>query len=97
MAAVVAGDDLDVHALREHFNQRLPHYARPTFLRIRDEMEVTGTFKYTKTELARQGYDPALTSDKLFYNHPLQQAFVPIDDALYGRIRTERILHASHS
>ena len=33
-------------------------------------MEVTGTFKYTKTDLVRQGYDPAATADDLLFQPP---------------------------
>ena len=60
--------DLDLAALRAHLTPRLPHYARPLFLRIRNEMEVTATFKYTKADLVRQGYDPAATSDAIYFN-----------------------------
>ena len=34
-----------------HLRNRLPEYAHPLFLRIRSELEVTATFKYTKTTL----------------------------------------------
>ena len=33
-------------------------------------MEVTGTYKFTKTDLSRQGYDPAATADVLYFNDP---------------------------
>ncbi len=59
MATLVADRDLDLRALRYYLTRRLPSYACPLFLRIRDEMEVTATFKYTKTDLVRQGYYPA--------------------------------------
>src|SRR5207245_11641598 len=61
MAALVADERLELAALRTHLLERLPDYARPLFLRIRREIEVTATFKYTKTEFVRQGYDPAAT------------------------------------
>ena len=76
-------------ALRQHLIGRLPHYARPLFLRIRNDMEVTGTFKYTKTDFVRQGYDPAATTDVLYFNHPEHQAFVRLDKPLYDRIQCQ--------
>lgn len=91
MATLVTDPEIDLHALREHLIGRLPHYARPLFLRIRSEMEVTGTFKYTKTELVRQGYDPGATADVLYFNDPEYQAFVRIDQALHGRIQSGEI------
>src|SRR6185295_8132807 len=45
MAAVVAQDNLNLTALWDHLVQHLPEYARPVFLRIRSEIDVTSTFK----------------------------------------------------
>ncbi|MGH6977184.1 MAG: long-chain-acyl-CoA synthetase, partial [Stellaceae bacterium] len=59
MATIVAGGALDLTALRTHLVSRLPAYARPLFLRIKDRIEITATFKHKKNELAREGYDPA--------------------------------------
>jgi fatty-acyl-CoA synthase len=69
---------------------RLPAYARPKFLRVQDEIEVTGTFKYSKTELARQGYDPVSTTDTIYFDHPESQSFIRLDKALYDRIQAGR-------
>ena len=91
MATLVAGGPLDLAAFREHVNRRLPDYARPLFLRIRSEMEVTSTFKHTKGDLVRQGYDPAATADAIYFNHPEQEAFVRLDPALYNLIQTGQI------
>jgi fatty-acyl-CoA synthase len=91
MAALVAEPEIDLAALRTHLIERLPQYARPLFLRIRSAMELTSTFKYTKSELVRQAYNPAMTSDLLYFNHPERQAFVRLDDALFGRIQSGEI------
>jgi len=88
MAAVVADEDLDFAGLREHLAGRLPSYARPVFLRVRKQAEVTGTFKYSKTELLRQGYDPAASRDPLYFDHPELGAFVRLDGDLYDRIQS---------
>src|SRR5580658_6428453 len=48
MAALVSDHVLDLGGLRKHLWQRLPPYACPLFLRIRNEVELTGTFKYAK-------------------------------------------------
>jgi fatty-acyl-CoA synthase len=91
MATLVTEQEFDLAAFRTHLISRLPGYARPLFLRIRSEIEVTGTFKYTKTDLARQGYDPSATADDLYFNHPEREAFVRIDKALYDRIQAHEI------
>jgi fatty-acyl-CoA synthase len=91
MAALVADPAINLSGLREHLYGRLPAYARPRFLRIQDEIEVTGTFKYSKTDLARQGYDPVATSDTIYLDDPESGAFIQLDKALYDRIQAGQI------
>jgi len=87
MATLVAGDELDLAGLRKHLANCLPPYARPMFLRIRSEVEVTGTFKYSKTELVRQGYDPEASDDALYFDHVESEEFVRLDKELYDQIQ----------
>jgi fatty-acyl-CoA synthase len=91
MATLVCHAELDLTALRTYLRDRLPEYARPLFLRIRDEMEVTATFKYTKTDLVRQGYDPAATSDTIYFNDPEREAFIRLDQIQYECIQTGQL------
>jgi fatty-acyl-CoA synthase len=87
MAAVVAEEELDLKEFRQHLANRLPSYARPLFLRIRSQVEITGTFKYAKNDLVRQGYDPGACTDSLYFDNPEQGAFTPLDEPLYQRIQ----------
>lgn len=87
MATLVTDDALDLAGLHAHLMVRLPPYARPLFLRIRNEIEVTGTFKYTKTDLVRQGFDPSAIDDDLYFDHPEARAFVRLDREVYDRIQ----------
>jgi len=87
MAAIVAQPNLDLAALREHLVNRLPDYARPVFLRIRHDIEVTPTFKPKKLDLVKQGFDPGTIDDPIYFNDPGSKAFVRVDTALYDRIR----------
>jgi fatty-acyl-CoA synthase len=86
MAAIVADDGLDLAALRAHLHALLPDYARPRFLRIGRDMEVTMTFKPKKAELVAQGFDPQTTSDALYLDDPRAGAFARIDAALHDAI-----------
>ncbi len=90
MALVVSNETLDLARLRAHLRERLPEYAHPLFLRIRSEVELTGTFKYTKTNLMREGYDPA-GGGELYFNDRLSGCFVPLDAELYGRLRNGQV------
>ncbi len=91
MATLVATEELDLAALRKHLMSRLPAYARPLFLRIRSSIEVTGTFKYSKTDLADQGYDPEPCTDYLYFDNPESQAYIPLDKQLYDLIQVGRV------
>jgi fatty-acyl-CoA synthase len=91
MATLVTDDEMDLAAFRTHLVNRLPEYARPLLVRMRSEIAVTTTFKYTKADLVRLGYDPVGTSDVIYFNDPGSQAFVRLDGALYDRIRSGQI------
>jgi fatty-acyl-CoA synthase len=91
MATLVTSQELDLAGLRKHLMSRLPVYARPLFLRIRSSIEVTGTFKYSKTELAGQGYDPEPCTDYLYFDNQESQAYVPLDKQLYDLIQVGRV------
>jgi fatty-acyl-CoA synthase len=91
MAAIVAKDNLNLTALRDHLAQRLPEYARPVFLRIRREIDVTTTFKQKKIDLVEDGFDPSRGSDPIYFNDPQRKAFVRIDPELYREINAGTI------
>jgi fatty-acyl-CoA synthase len=87
MATVVTTEDFDLPGFRRHMISLLPSYARPLFLRIRKSLDITGTFKYVKSELAEEGYDPQAITDYLYFDHSESEAFVPIDAHLYELIQ----------
>jgi len=91
MAAVVFEHKPDLVAFREHLITHLPNYARPLFLRVRSELDVTATFKQLKADLVREGYDPDAVTDAVYFNDIEHQLFVQVDRALYGRIRSGQI------
>ena len=91
MAALVVDGAFDLAAFRAHLAARLPAYARPVFLRMRSDIEVTGTFKYAKHELVREGYDPAGAAGPTYFDDAERQAFVLLDRALYDRIQAGRV------
>src|SRR5436305_13997456 len=91
MAAIVCDGQCDLDALHAHLRANLPDYARPLFLRIQPAIEVTGTFKQKKVDLVREGFNPAATSDPIYFNDPKAQAFVRLDPALYRSIESGEI------
>jgi fatty-acyl-CoA synthase len=91
MAAVVCEGVCDLEALRAHLVARLPDYARPLFLRIQNEIDVTATFKQRKIDLVQQGFDPSKVDDPIYFNDPQAGAFVRLDKDLHDRILTGQV------
>jgi fatty-acyl-CoA synthase len=87
MAALVVAEGFDVAALRRHVEATLPPYARPVFVRIRAELDTTGTFKHRKDELMREGYDPGATKDVIYFSDLQEKAYVKMDAARFGIIQ----------
>jgi len=88
MAALV-GTDLDMEAIYAKCVKELPSYAVPVFLRLRPQLEVTGTFKHTKGDLQREGFDPTTIPEPLYVKDDKKKAYVPLDKALYQQIVSE--------
>jgi fatty-acyl-CoA synthase len=86
MAAIVVDDSFDPAALYAHLERSLPSYARPVFLRLGSAIEVTGTFKHRKVDLAKQGFDPAVVGDPVLLADSTAKSYVPLVPALYARI-----------
>jgi len=86
MAALVTERDFDLAKLRRALLERLPAYARPIFIRIVTAIELTGTFKLRKQELAQEGYDPARVRDALYLDDPVRDAYVALDAKLHARL-----------
>jgi len=90
MAVLVADRTIDFAALRRHLVERLPPYARPLFVTIRKEIEITGTFKH-RMPAGAPSYDPSASTDPIYFNDPARDAFVPLDADLYRRIRSGEV------
>jgi fatty-acyl-CoA synthase len=86
MAELVCTDDFDVEELYVHVVRRLPTYAHPVVLRIRNAIDITPTFKHMKGAGANTGYDPAACPDPLYVLDRDRRAYVVLDRALYARL-----------
>ena len=85
MAALVVEPGFDPAALAERAARELPAYARPVFLRLLPEIEITGTFKHRKIELVKEGFDPSAIADPLFVLDG-ERGYVRLDPERFGRI-----------
>ena len=91
MAVLVIPKPIDFDALLAHLKAQLPNYALPLFFRIRKEMETTATFKYKKVDLVREGFDPEMIDDQIYWLNPQLQKYVPMSDEDYDNIAAGKV------
>ncbi len=88
---VLEGENLDMDAFAQHVYKNLPVYARPYFLRLRDQVDSTNSFKQVKTQLQKEGFDPSLIQDPMYFLHPQQVTYIPINNEIYQAISEQQI------
>lgn len=82
MATLILKPDcqqLDMDDLSQHISQHLTSYARPVFLRIQQQVDVTGTFKMLKGEARKQGFDIHQIEDPVFIMKPGSKHYELLD------------------
>ncbi|MGF6455679.1 long-chain-acyl-CoA synthetase [Pseudomonas frederiksbergensis] len=91
MAAITPAESLatlDFSELLAFARQQMPAYAVPLFLRVKVKMETTGTFKYQKTRLKDEAFDPNKTGDDPIYAWlPGTQTYVQVTEQVLADIQ----------
>ena len=87
MAAIMPQADFDLRALHSLAKARLPAYARPLFVRICAQIDMTETFKPQKQALASEGFDPRATYDPIYVDDRSADAYVLIDEGAFAKIQ----------
>lgn len=90
MATLVVNDDFSPESVLVHVTTNLAAYARPLFLRIQTEVEITATFKHRKKDAVEEGFDPTLP-DPIWFLDPGTGAYLLLDDELHRRITTGEV------
>ncbi|RWS27787.1 Long-chain fatty acid transport protein 1-like protein, partial [Leptotrombidium deliense] len=89
MLAVVTNDSSALSNL-EHFykqlSKQLPKYAIPAFIRIVSNVEMTGTFKFSKVQLKNEAFDVNLISDPIYVFDAKKQTYVTLDRKLFDEL-----------
>jgi fatty-acyl-CoA synthase len=93
MALVVPADGtgFDPQGFHAHATRVLPPYARPLFVRVATQVDVTGNFKNRKTRLQAEGFDPARVTDALWFRDDARGQYVPLDATLYVDVTAGRV------
>ena len=91
MAALVAAPSFEPASLGEKIAGNLAPFARPVFLRLRPEMEITGTFKLKKADLVKDGFDPGRIDDPLYWFDQARGRYEPMTEEVYADIVAGRV------
>uniref|UniRef100_A0A672ZW29 Long-chain-fatty-acid--CoA ligase n=1 Tax=Sphaeramia orbicularis TaxID=375764 RepID=A0A672ZW29_9TELE len=92
MAAIVdTTGSFECNSFLQKVQQALPPYARPVFLRISPHVDTTGTFKIQKTRLQREGYDPRLTTDQIYFLNARAGRYEAVEEELYNAITEGKV------
>jgi len=89
MASICLDKDyssFDFKNLYAEMIKELPLYAMPVFLRIRPEMETTGTFKHKKSDLKDEAYDLAKVKDPVYVFLPGTEEYVQLTPEIQNNI-----------
>jgi len=92
MAAILedkgTGCSVNLKTLADHMTEKLPSYARPVFVRLTHELDITGTFKLKKRDLQAEGYDITKVTDRLYFLK--KGTYIPLTQDLYNDINEGR-------
>jgi len=84
-------EEIDLGQLAEGIKKKLPAFAWPLFVRLVENLDITGTFKLRKFNLQKEGFDPSIISDKLFFLHPKTGTYEILNAELFNSIITGAI------
>ncbi|KTF86860.1 hypothetical protein cypCar_00044248 [Cyprinus carpio] len=93
MAAVKVMDRMEFECKKtfDHVCRFLPVYARPRFIRIQSSMDVTATFKQLKLKLVEAGFNPSMTTDRLYFLCERERTYVSLTPFIYQQILSHSI------
>lgn len=81
-------EKFDFKVFYQQLNSQMPAYAVPIFIRIRQQIETTGTFKHKKSDLKDEGYDLGKVKDALYVLLPNANAYVRLTAEIQSKINS---------
>lgn len=86
MVSMTVSREIDFGNLSAHLKSALPAYAVPLFLRIQNDVDTTGTFKFRKVEAVKQGFDIKVIKDPIWFLNPETKTYETLTAQMHGRI-----------
>jgi citronellyl-CoA synthetase len=88
---VESASDLDINTISRFISDSLPKYSIPVFLRIRKTLDLTGSYKITKVDLKREGYDIEKITDRIYIWEASKKTYIPFDSDLYEQLKAGKL------
>jgi len=88
MVSMVVAEEPDWDKFKQHLTDNLPVYSHPVFVRLQEEVEITGTFKHRKVDLVKEGFEPDKISDPIFFFDPREKKYVRLEESVYQDIQS---------
>lgn len=88
MVAVTTEDQKvpDFNGFLKHVDDNLATYQRPLFVRLLPEMQSTTTFKQRKVDFVKEGFNPNVVKDVLYWYNSGVQKYEKLDENAYNII-----------
>ncbi len=89
MASICLSKDhteFDFKNIYDEMSKELPAYAMPMFLRIREKMDTTGTFKHKKSDLKEESYDLTKVKDAVYVLLPGEKQYTQLTPEMQNGI-----------
>ena len=80
------GNSLDIDIFSNFVLESLPKYSIPIFIRLQDELDLTGTYKITKTILRKEAYDISKIKDPLYFWDQSINKYIPFEGDLHDQL-----------
>ena len=91
MVALVPNEDFSLESFHRYMHTHLSSHTRPIFLRLRQTLTVTTTFKQRRIELVREGYDPSRSNDAVYLDDPEDNRWVRMTETLFTAVNDGQI------
>ncbi|WP_281646230.1 long-chain-acyl-CoA synthetase [Parendozoicomonas sp. Alg238-R29] len=83
--------ELCLSDLTSYVRNELPGYAIPLFLRIREQQQITSTFKAQKGDLKKEAYDIEAINEPVLALLPEDNRYQPLTGDMYQQINSKQI------
>eukprot|EP01059_Diplonema_ambulator_P036027 TRINITY_DN8791_c0_g1_i1.p1 TRINITY_DN8791_c0_g1~~TRINITY_DN8791_c0_g1_i1.p1 ORF type:complete len:636 (+),score=247.11 TRINITY_DN8791_c0_g1_i1:133-2040(+) len=77
---------VDPRKFATYCRANLPMYSIPLFVRFLTEMDSTGTFKHMKVQYKKEGFNPSVVKDSMWFFNVTEGTYEPLDKAAFEKI-----------